>query len=131
MAPFTMIGSSARESAALLLGLVGAMAGLLQSTGSPAPYAALREVPGGGMSCQQLLLLRSARVGFGGATGAGGQHDAWDCASASAAAHPKDAPPTRGYFRKHCRCLRALEMSLIKSNGRESCTQKSDVTPRL
>ena len=69
MAPFTMIGSSPRESAVLLLGLVATMASLLPFAGSRATYAAPREVPGGGMSCQQLLHRRSARVGVAGGTG--------------------------------------------------------------
>ncbi len=60
MAPFTMIGSSPRESAALLLGLVATMASLLPLAGSRAHYDTPREVPDGVMSCWQLLHLHSA-----------------------------------------------------------------------
>ena len=61
MAPFTMIGSSPRESAGLLLGLVATMASQLPSARSRANYAAPREVHCCRMSCRQLLHLRSAR----------------------------------------------------------------------
>ncbi len=66
MAPLTMIGSSPRESAALLLGLVATMASLLPLAGSRAHYETPREVPNGGMSCRQLLHLHSARAGVAG-----------------------------------------------------------------